>query len=106
MHLSPPLLSAGRADGSVTTLRQAVGAGDPQQASSWKIQSTKRLANSIVQLEVARERDLLLCLTDEGVNLYSLPQLQLKGQAATTSGASCFAWDDDASLLAVAVKRR
>lgn len=52
------------------------------------------------------DRELLFALTNEGVNMYSLPQLKLKGQAPRTAGTLCFSWDSSRNLLAVASKRR
>jgi len=90
----------------VTILHAGVIPGDPKQAQQWQVQTTKRFGRAVLQLAVVAERDLLLCLTEEGVNLYSLPQLLLKGQAGRTCGATAFAWDDASSQLAAVNKRR
>ena len=98
--------SAGRSDGSLTVLKSAIEPGNPAGTLIWKPSTVKRLGQQILQLAVSVDRSLLFCLTEEGVNLLSLPQLMLKGQAGRTSGSSCFSWDDSTNQLAVAVKRR
>lgn len=65
----------------------------------------KKCGQTVLQL-LTTGRDMLFCLTNEGVNMYSLPQLLLKGQAPRTAGASRFAWDDVSCQLAVAMRRR
>lgn len=98
---------AGRADGALTVLKGAADAGNPAASMVWKHHTVKRLGQQqILQLAVASERRLLFCLNEDGVSLFSLPQLQMKGQAARTKGATCFAWDDATNTLAVAIKRR
>ncbi len=72
----------------------------------WKPHSVKRLGQQIFQLTSSLDRSLLFCLTEEGVSLFSLPQLLMKGQAGGTKGATCFAWDDATNQLAVAVKKK
>lgn len=65
----------------------------------------KKCGLTVLQLQTS-QRDVLFCLTNEGVNMYSLPQLLLKGQAPRTAGALRFAWSDDSNQLAVATRRR
>jgi hypothetical protein len=50
---------------------------------------------------------LLLLLPDDGVQLHSLPELQLVSTASRTArGAAAFAWDDGRQLLATAVRKK
>lgn len=74
----------------------------------WRVvQSLREFgAGRLRQLAVARERSMLLCLADDGVNAYALPGLRLKGQAGRTRGAGLFAWHGGSDVLAAAVKRR
>ena len=72
----------------------------------WKTLSIKRLGQQILKLAVSMDRSLLFCLTDEGVSLFSLPQLLMKGQAGRTRGSICFSWDDATNQLAVGVKKK
>ena len=97
---------AGRSDGCLSILKETSDPGNPRGARQWKPHSVKRLGQRILQLAVSVQRSLLFCLTDEGVNLFNLPQLMLKGQAGRTRGATCFSWDDSTNQLAVALKRR
>ena len=87
-------------------LKGVADAGNPAASMVWKPYTVKRLGQQILQLAVAPQRRLLFCLTEEGVSLYSLPQLLMKGQAARTKGATCFAWNEATNSLAVAIKRR
>jgi hypothetical protein len=81
--------------------------GNPAASMVWKPHTVQRLGQQqILQLTVAPQRRLLFCLTEDGVSLFSLPQLRMKGQAARTKGATCFAWDEATNSLAVAIKRR
>lgn len=82
--------------------------GGQKAHAQWVVtQSLRGLATGRVkQLVVARERSMLLCLADDGVNAYVLPGMRLKGQAGRTRGASLFAWHGPTDTLAVAVKRR
>ena len=97
---------AGRKDGSLSILKESANIGNPGCPFVWKPHSVKRLGQQIFQLAASLDRSLLFCLTEEGVSLFSLPQLLMKGQAGGTRGAACFAWDDTTSQLAVAVKKR
>ena len=87
-------------------LKSSPEAGNPSGSSIWKPHVVKRLGQHVVQLEVSPARNLLLALTDEGVGLFSLPQLLMKGLAERTKGATCFSWDDTSSCLAVGKGRR
>lgn len=44
----------------------------------------------------------LVAITDEGVTMYALPDLSLKGQAFRTKGATAMAWQSASQTLAVA----
>lgn len=87
---------------------EAAAPPPPPAPAAWRVAQTLRQFGEgrIKQLAVARERSMLLCLADDGVNAYVLPALRLKGQAARTRGASLFAWHAASDTLAVAVKRR
>jgi hypothetical protein len=94
-------------DGLLTVFKAEAIAGDPNGLISWKKTVTKRLGQKVIQLLAAGPgRHLLFSLTNEGVNLHSLPQLLLKGQVTKTNGATCFTWNDSSSILAVAVRKR
>lgn len=87
-----------------------MGDGSPQPPAPprWAVAQALRGFGQrrVLQLLAAPTRSMLLCLADDGLNAHELPTLRLKGQATRTRGAGAFAWDDDAGLLAVAVKRR
>ncbi|KAL4522617.1 hypothetical protein Ndes2526A_g01018 [Nannochloris sp. 'desiccata'] len=100
------LLFIGRKDGSLSIFKESANVGNPGCPFVWKPHSVKRLGQQIFQLAVSLDRSLLFCLTEEGVSLFSLPQLLMKGQAGGTRGSTCFAWDDSTNQLAVAVKKR
>lgn len=51
------------------------------------------------------QRHLLLSLTEDGVNVRSLPDAMLRFQAQRTRGATCMAWNEGLGVLAVYVKR-
>ncbi|KAL4436979.1 hypothetical protein ABPG75_004118 [Micractinium tetrahymenae] len=79
-----------------------------QQQPQWAaVQALRGFGKGgVKQLVVARERSMLLCLADDGVNAFVLAGMRLKGQAGRTRGASMFAWHGGSDTLAVAVKRR
>ena len=79
-----------------------------QSPLKWQVVRVQRMfgKKSIKQLQIISTRSLLLSLTDEGVNLHTLPELLLKCQALRSKGGTCFAYEDEQSLLAVAVKRK
>ena len=56
-------------------------------------------------LQVWREKGLLFCLSDEGINAHHLPAFKLACQAGRTRGANAFAFDEGRAMLAVATKR-
>ncbi len=51
-------------------------------------------------------REMLLTLTEDGVNLLTLPDMKLKFQPMGSRGATLFAWSEADQLLAVVVRRR
>jgi hypothetical protein len=53
-------------------------------------------------VQAVESRPLLFALTDDGVNLHTLPDMKLKFQAMGTKGASCIAWCETSGTLAVA----
>ena len=55
--------------------------------------------------QVWREKGLLFCLSDEGINAHHLPAFKLACQAGRTRGANAFAFDEGRAMLAVATKR-
>ncbi|KAK9866881.1 hypothetical protein WJX84_002836 [Apatococcus fuscideae] len=60
----------------------------------------------LLNLQVVRTRTALLSASDEGINLHTLPRLQLTAQATRTRGANCFAWDESKGMLAAACRKR
>ena len=60
----------------------------------------------VSQLQAIRQATLLLSLSEDGVNLFTIPQLKLTCQASRTRYASRFAWSEDKAMLCVAVKRK
>ena len=105
---APP--AAGLSDGTLLLLTDRVGPspGDSVPPTQWAVAQALRGFGSgrVAQLAVARGRGLLLCLSGDGVNAYTLPGLRLRGQAPRSAGAACFAWDEATERLCVAVKRR
>ncbi|GIL77647.1 hypothetical protein Vretifemale_7143 [Volvox reticuliferus] len=63
---------------------------------------------AVVQMAAVQlaKRPLLLTLTEDGVNLLTLPDMKLKFQPMGSRGASMFAWSEENQLLAVAVRRK
>ncbi|GLC77792.1 hypothetical protein PLESTB_000955600 [Pleodorina starrii] len=98
------LLLVGLQDGTVVQFSGTSGGG------AWQVirrhRSVERKA--VVQMASAQlaGRPLLLTLTEDGVNLLSLPDMKLKCQPMGSRGASLFAWNEEGQLLAVAVRRR
>ncbi|PNH02814.1 Vam6/Vps39-like protein, partial [Tetrabaena socialis] len=76
----------------------------------WQILKAHRSLErkAVIQMAAVRlaAKPLLLALSEDGVNLHTLPDMQLKFQPMGSRGASMFAWSEDASTLAVAVRRR
>lgn len=105
-----PYLLAGLSDGTLLLLTDRAGSspGDSVPPTQWAVVQALRGFGSgrVAQLAVARGRGLLLCLSGDGVNAYTLPGLRLRGRAPRSTGAACFAWDEATEQLCVAVKRR
>lgn len=81
--------------------------GSPKRKLVWKpFSSPYRAGKRVIQMEAVRDREVIFVLTEEGVNMYSIPNLKLKCQAPRTAGAFCFCWDPNRSLLIVASKKR
>ncbi|GFR42238.1 hypothetical protein Agub_g3132, partial [Astrephomene gubernaculifera] len=83
----------------------------PQRTgSTWQVVKAHRSLNrkAVVQMAAVRQaaRPLLLVLTEAGINLHTLPDMQLKYQPMGSRGASLFAWSEEGQLLAVAVRRK
>lgn len=49
---------------------------------------------------------VLFCLRDEGVKMYSLPEIHLKSQAERTAGAICFSYHEKSQCLAVILRKK
>ena len=97
-------LFVGLGDGSLVLL-----AKDSAHAnSSWQVvQAHKTFGRKYVsQLQAIKQSTLLLSLSEDGVNLFTIPQLKLTCQANRTRYASRFAWHEDKAMLCVAVKRK
>ncbi|GLI62985.1 hypothetical protein VaNZ11_005842 [Volvox africanus] len=81
-----------------------------QDEGAWQVvrghRSLERKA--VVQMAAVQlaKRPLLLTLTEDGVNLLTLPDMKLKFQPMGSRGASMFAWSEESQLLAVAVRRK
>lgn len=73
-----------------------------QQAST----QAGRRSDLLLQISVWKWKKVLCCLTEEGINFFSLPKLQLKAQAQRTGGATYFALNEKSNSLAVLVKKR
>ncbi len=100
-------LFVGLGDGSLVVLAkpdQTQGTSN----SSWQVvQAHKTFGRKYVrQLLAIKQSTLLLSLSEDGVNLYTIPQLKLTCQANRTRAASRFAWSEERSMICVAVKRK
>ncbi|KAL0024599.1 hypothetical protein WJX77_001647 [Trebouxia sp. C0004] len=93
-------------DGSLVVLAKPEQTQDNN--SSWQVvQAHKTFGRKYVsQLQAIKQSTLLLSLSEDGVNLYTIPQLKLTCQANSTRSASRFAWSEDKSMVCVAVKRK
>ena len=100
-------LFVGLGDGSLVILARPEQQ-DSNPSTSWQVaQAHKTFGKKYVsQLLAIKQSTLLLSLSEDGVNLYTVPQLKLTCQANRTGSASRFAWSEDLSLLCVAVKRK
>ena len=100
-------LFVGLGDGSLVILARP-DEQDSSASTNWQVaQAHKTFGKKYVsQLLAIRQSSLLLSLSEDGVNLYTVPQLKLTCQANRTGSASRFAWSEDQSLLCVAVKRK
>lgn len=100
-------LYVGLGDGSLVVLTGT----DTQQtgnASQWQVvQAHKAFGRKFInQIQAIRQSSLLLSLSEDGVNLHTIPQLNLTCQANRTRSATRFAWNEAASMLGVAVKKK
>ena len=97
-------LYVGLGDGSLMLL----AADSTPTSSSWQVvKAHKAFGRKYVsQLQAIRQATLLLSLSEDGVNLYTVPQLKLTCQASRTRYASKFAWSEDKAMLCVAIKRK
>ncbi|GIL49841.1 hypothetical protein Vafri_6156 [Volvox africanus] len=97
-------LLVGLQDGTIVQFSGQQGEG------AWQVvrghRSLERKA--VVQMAAVQlaKRPLLLTLTEDGVNLLTLPDMKLKFQPMGSRGASMFAWSEESQLLAVAVRRK
>ena len=67
-----------------------------------KVQTRK----PVNQIGVLEDKQLMLCLTDATVCVYSLPQFELQGQLTRSKGCNLFEWDERRGMLCIATKRR
>ena len=100
-------LYVGLGDGSLLVLSDP---GNQQHSSDsqWQVvQAHKAFGKKFVsQLLSIKQSALLLSLSEDGVNLHTIPQLKLTCQASRTRSAARFAWSESSSMLCVAVKRK
>lgn len=97
-------LFVGLGDGSLVQLAK----DSAPMSSSWQVvKAHKTFGRKYVsQLQTIKQSTLLLSLSEDGVNLLTIPQLKLTCQANRTRYASRFAWSEDKAMLCVAVKRK
>lgn len=100
-------LYVGLGDGSLLVLSDP-GNQQPGSNCQWQvIQAHKAFGKkSVSQLLAIKQSALLLSLSEDGVNLHTIPQLNLTCQASRTRSATRFAWSESSSMLCVAVKRK
>eukprot|EP00879_Flechtneria_rotunda_P024756 GHRR01026263.1.p2 GENE.GHRR01026263.1~~GHRR01026263.1.p2 ORF type:complete len:170 (+),score=65.75 GHRR01026263.1:82-591(+) len=102
-------LLVGLSDGSLLFFEQQSG-GNAVGASISTWQVTKVQKNfgkrGTAQLQALQDQPYLLSLSDEGVQLHSLPELQLVSAASRTGRAAAFSWDEGRQLLATAIKKK
>lgn len=67
-----------------------------------KVQSRK----PVTQLRVLVDKQLMLCLADATVSVYSLPDFELRSQLTRSKGSNLFDWHETRGTLCVATKRR
>lgn len=98
-------LFVGLGDGSLVVLAQPEQPGDGN--SSWQVVQTHKPAGRkyVSQLQAIKQSTMLLSLCEDGVYLYTVPQLSIRCRASSTRSASRFAWNEDKSLMCVAVKQ-
>ncbi len=77
-----------------------------QQQQQQLQQPRRQQPSSSSQRPAQGPRPLLLARSDAGVDLLTLPELQLKFQPMRSRGASAFAWSEQRNTLAVAVRRK
>jgi hypothetical protein len=78
------------------------GGGRLEVIDTRKVQSRK----PVTQIKVLEDKQLMLCLTDAAVCVYSLPHFELQGQLTRSKGCNLFDWDESRGMLCVATKRR
>lgn len=64
-------------------------------------QASARDASRAGTSEQSEMSERLLVVTNEGLTMYSLPGLALKGQAFRSQGAVAFAYNEERSVLAI-----
>eukprot|EP00882_Tetradesmus_deserticola_P020833 GHRQ01022517.1.p1 GENE.GHRQ01022517.1~~GHRQ01022517.1.p1 ORF type:complete len:242 (+),score=84.23 GHRQ01022517.1:280-1005(+) len=106
-------LIAGLSDGSLLFFQEQQQQGSAQSSgrvlSSWQVTRVQKNfgKRGIQQLQALEDQQYLLSLSDDGVQLHSLPELQLVSTASRTArGATAFAWDDARQLLVTAVRKK
>lgn len=97
-------LYVGLGDGSLVILTSTNADID----SHWQVvQAHKAFGKKyITQLQAIKQSALLLSLSEDGVNLHTIPQLKLTCQASRTRSATSFAWNGASSMLCVAIKKK
>ncbi|WIA17457.1 hypothetical protein OEZ85_014302 [Tetradesmus obliquus] len=105
-------LIAGLSDGSLLFFQeqqQGSEQGSSRGLSSWQVTRVQKNfgKRGVQQLQALENKPYLLSLSDDGVQLHRLPELQLVSAASRTArGAAAFAWDEGRQLLATAVKKK
>jgi len=78
------------------------GDGRLEVIDTRKVQSRK----PVTQVQVLESKQLMLCLADASVCVYSLPTFELQGNLTRSKGCNLFDWNDSRGVLCVATKRR
>ncbi|KAF6257282.1 hypothetical protein COO60DRAFT_26268 [Scenedesmus sp. NREL 46B-D3] len=107
-------LIAGLSDGSLLFFQeqqqqQGNEQGPGRVLSSWQVTRVQKSfgKRGVQQLQALENQPYLLSLSDDGVQLHSLPELQLLSAASRTArGAAAFAWDEGRQLLVTAVRKK
>lgn len=99
-----PRTTDSTAAGTSASLFDATPPASPktQQPAAWQVlRVAKGFGHkTLTHLFAAHSRNLLISVTDKGIHLHTLPELQLKFQATGTKSCAALAWDDASGVLA------